>query len=76
MAHSTDIRLNNVSVSSTEIDYRTPIKFGGRVVVDVTVLDVTIDVETRDGRQGRGCGSRTMSKAWGCPSNVVSGDNG
>ena len=40
-------------------DYRVPIKFGGRVVVDVTVVDVSVDVETRDGRIATGRGNST-----------------
>ena len=74
MSKPTDIQLKTVSCSTTDIDYRTPIKFGGRVVVDVTVLDVTVDVETRDGRRATGSGSMPMSNAWGWPSQVVSSD--
>ncbi len=74
MAKATDIRLTGVSCTTTDIDYRTPIKFGGRVVVDVTVIDVTVDVETRDGRRATGTGSMPMGNAWGWPSTVVAAD--
>ena len=56
------------SCSTTDIDYRVPIKFGGRVVADVTLLDVTVDVETRDGRRGHGSGSMPMGNVWAWPS--------
>ena len=62
-------------VRTSDIDYRTPIKFGGRVVVDVTVLDVTVEVETRDGRRADGIGSMPMGNAWAWPSQVVPTDN-
>ena len=75
MSKPTDIRLQDVSWSTTDIDYRVPIKFGGRVVVDVTLLDVTVDVETRDGRRGSGTGSMPMGNAWAWPSSEVSGDH-
>ncbi len=71
MSKSTDIHLKNVACSFTDIDYRVPIKFGGRVVVDVTVADVTVDVETRDGRRATGTGSMPMGNAWAWPSPVV-----
>ncbi|MCO8121960.1 mandelate racemase/muconate lactonizing enzyme family protein [Stieleria sp. TO1_6] len=47
--------------------YRTPMKFGGRIVEDVTVLSVDCDAETGAGR-GRGLGSMTMGVAWAWPS--------
>jgi L-alanine-DL-glutamate epimerase-like enolase superfamily enzyme len=75
MSKPTDIRLQDVSWSTTDIDYRVPIKFGGRVVVDVTLLDVTVDVETRDGRRGSGAGSMPMGNAWAWPSSRVSSEH-
>jgi L-alanine-DL-glutamate epimerase-like enolase superfamily enzyme len=74
MTKTTDIRLTNVSASTQRIEYRTPIKFGGRVVVDAVLLDVTVEVETRDGRRGQGCGSMPMSNAWAWPTQRVAGD--
>ncbi len=74
MSKSTDIQLKSVSCTSREIDYRVPIKFGGRVVVDVTVMDVRVDVETRDGRRATGTGSMPLGNAWAWPSRVVSSE--
>jgi len=70
-----DIRLVSVAVSTEKIDYRCPMKFGGRVVVDVVLLNVQIDVETGDGRTGRGFGSMPVGNAWGWPSANVSGED-
>lgn len=49
-------------------------KFGGRVVNDVTVLDVVCHVETPLGEQATGRGSMTMSNAWSWPSSRVDAD--
>ena len=72
LVKSTDIRILQVRSQSERIDYRTPIKFGGRVMTDVTLLHVTADVETRDGRRGQGFGSMPMGNAWAWPSQKVS----
>lgn len=74
MPKSTDIRVKQVSTSSERIGYRTPIKFGGRVVSDVVLFNVTVDVETRDGRRGQGCGSMPLGNAWAWPSPTLSGE--
>src|SRR3569623_88757 len=64
---STDIRLLSVSSESEQIVYRAPIKFGGRVVTAATLLHVTAEVETRDGRRGQGIGSMPMGNVWAWP---------
>lgn len=73
MPKPTDVRIVAASSAQQRIDYRTPMKFGGRVVVDVTLLNVQVEVETRDGRRGRGFGSMPLGNAWGWPSQVVDG---
>jgi L-alanine-DL-glutamate epimerase-like enolase superfamily enzyme len=74
MSHSTDVRLLEVTSETERFAYRSPIKFGGRVVTDVVLLHVVVDVETRDGRRGRGLGSMPMGNVWAWPSNQVSSD--
>ncbi len=75
MSKSTDIQIKNVTCATRDIDYRTPIKFGGRVVSDVTVVDVAVEVESRDGRRASGTGSMPMGNAWAWPSGRVSTDD-
>jgi L-alanine-DL-glutamate epimerase-like enolase superfamily enzyme len=70
----TDIRVKEAVTRTRQINYRTPIKFGGRVVADVTMLDVRVVVETRDGRRGVGYGSMPIGNAWGWPSQQLSSD--
>jgi L-alanine-DL-glutamate epimerase-like enolase superfamily enzyme len=72
MNKPTDIRIKAVTTETERIDYRAPIKFGGRVVTDAVLANVTIEVETRDGRRGSGFGSMPMGNVWAWPSNAVS----
>jgi len=74
MSKSTDIRLLEVSATTQRIGYRTPMKFGGRVVTDAVLLDVVVDVETRSGRRGRGLGSMSLGNVWAWPTDRVSGE--
>lgn len=74
MSKPTDIRLKQVSWSQERIDYRTPIKFGGRVVNNAVLFNVTVDVETVDGRRGQGFGSMPMGNVWAWPSAILSGE--
>ena len=72
MTLSTDIRLCEVRASEQWLKYRAPMKFGGRVVTDAVLLDVEAEVETRDGRRGRGRGSMPMGNVWAWPSERLS----
>src|SRR5262245_38058290 len=70
----TDLRILESLARTQRIVYRTPIKFGGRVVTEATLLDVRIVIETRDGRRGVGFGSMPMGNAWSWPSSQLTGD--
>ena len=74
MSKPTDIRLLELHAEFEEIKYRAPIKFGGRVVTDATLLHVRAEVETNDGRRGRGFGSMPMGNVWAWPSREVSAE--
>jgi L-alanine-DL-glutamate epimerase-like enolase superfamily enzyme len=67
VAKPTDIRLCSVTSRTERIEYRTPIKFGGRVVTDVVLLDVDVEVETAGGKQATGTGSMPMGNVWAWP---------
>ena len=60
----TDVRLVEVTTETETFAYRTPMKFGGRVVTDVVLLHVTAKVETRDGKLGEGLGSMPIGNGW------------
>ena len=74
MSKLTDIQIQQVTTSFSEIEYRTPIKFGGRVVANATLFNVDVDVETNDGRRATGHGSMPLGNAWGWPSQVEPGE--
>ena len=66
-----DMRLCEATLSTQLVPYRTPIKFGGRVMNEALLLDVTVEAETRDGRRGRGFGSMPLGNVWAWPSAVA-----
>ena len=65
MNKPSDIRIVDISTNLENILYRTPMKFGGRVVTDVTLFNVDVTVETRQGQRGTGHGSMPVGNAWG-----------
>ena len=74
MPKPTDILIHKVCSNAERINFRVPMKFGGRVMTGFTLLNVTVEVETRDGRRGSGFGSMPMANVWAWPSHRVSGD--
>ncbi|WP_442511001.1 enolase C-terminal domain-like protein [Novipirellula sp. SH528] len=62
----TDLHRVELNVRSETYDYRTPMKFGGRVVTDVTVVSVDCNAETASSN-ATGLGSMTMGVAWAWP---------
>jgi L-alanine-DL-glutamate epimerase-like enolase superfamily enzyme len=72
MPRPTDIRIRRVDSRAQRIAYRTPIKFGGRVVTDALLWHVDVDVETAGGRRGLGHGSMPLGNVWAWPSAVLS----
>lgn len=71
MTKPTDIRLKSVHSSTQRLRYRAPMKFGGRVVTDAVLVDVRVEVETRDGRRATGAGSMPMGNIWAWPTSAV-----
>jgi L-alanine-DL-glutamate epimerase-like enolase superfamily enzyme len=70
MSRPSDIRVLEARSQARRIAYRAPIKFGGRVVTDVTMLDVQLDVVTRDGKRATGYGSMPLGNVWAWPSSA------
>jgi L-alanine-DL-glutamate epimerase-like enolase superfamily enzyme len=68
----TDIRVDEVIHGYEDYVYRTPYKFGGRVVDRVTLLNVHCRVTTRNGHTAWGFGSMTMGNVWAFPSATMS----
>ncbi|WP_417380590.1 enolase C-terminal domain-like protein [Gimesia sp.] len=72
MPKSTDIKIVEAKFSTEEVPFRTPLKFGGRVMDSSVLLNVEVVVETRNGKQGIGIGSMPAGNIWAWPSTVVS----
>jgi L-alanine-DL-glutamate epimerase-like enolase superfamily enzyme len=70
----TDIKIVAVKTSLEKYGYRSPMKFGGNVVKDATILNVTVRVKNRAGKEGEGFGSMTLGNVWGWPPKVVPQD--
>ena len=69
---STDMRIESVTCNYEDFLYRTPYKFGGRVVDRVTLLDVTCVARASNGRTVKGFGSMPLGNVWSFPSAVMS----
>ncbi|MGB7347840.1 MAG: mandelate racemase/muconate lactonizing enzyme family protein [Pirellulaceae bacterium] len=70
---SSELRQFELQLRTETYQYRTPMKFGGRVVTDVTVLSADCDAQSGVGT-GRGLGSMTMGVAWAWPDPAVDGE--
>lgn len=64
----TDIRIKDCSLTYSDYQYRSPIKFGGVALDRATILDVKLTVETGSGQVATGFGSMPMGNIWAYPS--------
>lgn len=71
MARPTDIRIVDVVCEFESVPFRAPLKFGGRVQTETTLINVQVMVETADGRHATGLGSMPTGSVWAWPSQVV-----
>lgn len=69
---STDAVIRDVLIGYQDYTYRTPIKFGGMVLDQVTLLNVTMTVEGATGRRAVGFGSMPLGNLWAWPSRQLS----
>ena len=71
MAKASDISIKQAANSTKSFSYRQPMKFGGRVVEDVTVLRCEVSVGKSGSRKKiTGTGEMTMGNAWAWPSKI------
>lgn len=75
MTKATDIRIRSAACAFESITFRTPIKFGGRVQSRSFLINVDIEVESRDGkRRASGFGSMPVGNIWSWPSGTLTAD--
>lgn len=68
---ATDIRIREVSLAFESVSYRTPLKFGGRIVDHASLVNASVTVETSNGRFAIGTGSMPVGNIWAWPSSAV-----
>ena len=67
----TAIRVDDVSFTFEDIQYRAPYKFGGAAVDRATLLNVTCTVRSRSGKVAKGFGSMPLGNVWAFPSRTL-----
>lgn len=72
MSKSTDIRIADAVVSHEDFPFRTPLKFGGRVMDRHRLINVEVTVESRNRKHATGFGSMPVGQVWAWPSDQVS----
>ena len=72
MSKPTDIRILETSCEFEPVPFRTPLKFGGRVMSETTLINVNVVVENRAGKHASGFGSMPVGNIWAWPSDSVS----
>ncbi|MFN7735142.1 MAG: enolase C-terminal domain-like protein [Pirellula sp.] len=73
MSKNTKLAVVEVESEKYPFNYRFPLKFGGRVVKDVTVFRTTITLEDKNRKKtSHGIGEMTMGTAWAWPSTTLS----
>ncbi len=71
MGKATDISIKEISTETKSYLYRQPMKFGGRVVEDCTLLRCQVTVTNGLSRKKiTGVGEMTMGNAWAWPSKI------
>lgn len=72
MSKATDIRILSAACAVESLQYRAPLKFGGRVIDKTLLLNVDVEVESRDGkRHASGFGGMPLGNIWAWPSEKV-----
>jgi L-alanine-DL-glutamate epimerase-like enolase superfamily enzyme len=74
MGKASDVLIAEVRTAFEEYAYRSPMKFGGRVVERAKILNVALRLTGRDGREAAGFGSMPMGNTWSFPSARLSFD--
>jgi len=72
MAKSTDITILEAKCSFEPIPFRSPLKFGGRIMDQGLLMNVEVEVETRNRKLAAGFGSMPIGNLWAWPSESLS----
>ena len=72
MSKATDIRVERATVTFEPIAYRSPLKFGGRIVDKARLVTVQVTVESRNKKHAVGTGSMPLGNVWAWPTDALS----
>jgi len=72
MQKETDVRIVEAACTFEPVEFRAPLKFGGRTIDKTFLMNVNVEVETRDGHHAAGMGSMPVGNVWAWPSQTVS----
>lgn len=68
---STDVQILEAEVWFEPVEFRAPLKFGGRTVDHTQLINAQVKIETRNGRIATGYGSMPVGNVWAWPSQTV-----
>jgi L-alanine-DL-glutamate epimerase-like enolase superfamily enzyme len=72
MSKATDVRIRSAVCAFEPVTFRAPLKFGGRVQSNSFLMNVDVEVESRDGkRHASGFGSMPIGNIWSWPTDKV-----
>jgi len=72
MSHkSTDVRVVEATLTVEDCPFRSPLKFGGRVMSTSTLMNVQVTVESRKGQHAVGFGSMPVGNIWAWPTDAL-----
>jgi L-alanine-DL-glutamate epimerase-like enolase superfamily enzyme len=74
MPKATDIRVVEAAVTFEPVPFRSPLKFGGRVMDRSRLINVQVTVESRGKKHGTGVGSTPVGNLWAWPSGALTPD--
>ncbi len=61
---STDVMVKEVKVQFEPVQYRAPLKFGGRIVSSTYLINAEVTVEAHNGKHATGHGSMPVGNVW------------
>ncbi len=67
-------RIVDLRSDRQSFDYRSPIKFGGRIVKNVTIQQTCVTLEGKGKKKACGIGEMTLGTAWAWPSKTLSAE--
>jgi L-alanine-DL-glutamate epimerase-like enolase superfamily enzyme len=74
-SRSPGIQVKEISFDFEDFHYRTPLKFGGTPVDQVTLLNVRCEIAEPAGKSAKGFGSMPLGNIWSFPSKNLSYQN-